>query len=99
MGEILHLSQSAYQKLENGISGLRSEHIVVLIKHFGEGAKDLLEIDGIEIIFKDNAVNNGAINGRVQVGKVEIVNINNNPSEMLDKILAEINDLKIKLKA
>mgnify|MGYP001788482748 FL=1 len=91
MGEILHLSQSAYQKLENGTSGLRSEHIVILIKKFGLGAKDLLDGDDIEIIFKDNATNNGAINGKVQV-----VNINNTPSEILEKILIEINALKTK---
>jgi transcriptional regulator with XRE-family HTH domain len=92
MGEILHLSQSAYQKLENGSSSLRSEQIVILIKQFGEGAKDLLEGDGIEITFKDNAVNNGTINGKAQ-----IENFNNTSSDVLNKILEEINNLKIRL--
>lgn len=92
MGEILHLSQSAYQKLENGTSGLRSEHIVILIKHFGEAAKDLLEIDGIEILFRDNSANKGTINGEAQVGS-----LNNTSPEILEKILAEITKIKSKL--
>lgn len=89
MGEILHLSQSGYQKLENGNSTLRSDQIVLLIKQFGDGAKDLLENDGIEIVFKDNAVSSGTFNGKAQV-----VNIHNFPVEKLDTILDELNSLK-----
>lgn len=72
MGELLHLSQSSYQKLENGTSSLRSEHIVLLIKHFGEGAKDLLEGDNIEIIFKNNIID---------IDKVKYKNLNNISNE------------------
>ncbi|MCU0321099.1 MAG: helix-turn-helix transcriptional regulator [Chitinophagaceae bacterium] len=92
MGEILHLSQSAYQKLENGKSSLRCEQIVVLIKQFGEGARDLLEDDGIEIIFKNNAISNDTMNDNVQ-----IKNLNNVSKELLYEILEKINDIKIRL--
>lgn len=52
----------------------------------------MLEGDGIEITFKDNAVNNGTINGKAQ-----IENFNNTSSDVLNKILEEINNLKIRL--
>lgn len=91
MGEILHLSQSGYQKLENGTTMLLSDQIILLIKEFGDGAKDLLENDGIEIVFKDNGVSSGTFNG-----KAETVNIHNIPNETLNKILAEINHLESK---
>lgn len=90
MGEILHLSQSAYQKLENGSSSLRSEQIVVLIKHFSAGAKDLLEGDGIEIILKDNFTIKDSVKDRIQ-------NLNNISNEVLYEILEKINDIKIRL--
>lgn len=82
MGEILHLSQSAYQKLENGKSSLRIDQIVVIIQRFQEGAKDLLENNGIEITFKTNNINGGSINCKEQVE-----NNNNMSSILLNEIL------------
>ncbi len=54
MAERLHMSQSAYCKLENDASKLDKDRIVMIVKEFGEQAVDLLELDGIEIVFKNN---------------------------------------------
>jgi transcriptional regulator with XRE-family HTH domain len=67
MAERLHMSQSAYCKLENDTSKLDKDKIVMIIKEFGEQAVDLLDLEGIEIIFKDNATNNGTINGKAEI--------------------------------
>jgi transcriptional regulator with XRE-family HTH domain len=89
MGEIMHMTQSAYQKLENGVSTLRIDQIILLIKQFGAEAKDLLETHGIEIVFKNNSLNNSKISEEPPIER-----FNNFPSEKLDKILDEINSLK-----
>jgi transcriptional regulator with XRE-family HTH domain len=67
MAERLHMSQSAYHNLENGVSKLDRDRIVLIIKEFGTQAADLLEFEGIEIVFKDNATNNGTINGKADI--------------------------------
>lgn len=92
MGELLNIEQSTYQRLESGQTSLRSEQIVLLIKQFGMGAKDLLEIEGIEIVFKDNSVSYGN-NGKTNINTQNII-----PSEVLNKILDELNEIKGKLR-
>lgn len=84
----MYLSQSAYQKLENGKTSLRCEQIVLLIREFGEGAKDLLEWDGIEITIRNDAEINSETKNN---------NTNNVSNEILYEILNKINDLNVRL--
>jgi stalled ribosome rescue protein Dom34 len=63
---------------------MRSEHIIILIKYFGEGAKDLLKDYGIEITYD---------NKDMAAGKKS----NSISNEVLHEILEKINDIKIRL--
>lgn len=55
------------------------------------GAKNLLENDGIEIVFKDNSMSYGN-NGKMQIDTQNIV-----PTEVLNIILQELDNIKNKL--
>lgn len=80
MAERLHMSQSAYAKLETEQTSLKKEIIVQLIKEFGESAADLLQEDGLQISFKDN---NGTLNGNINAE-----NFYNYQKELFEKMLA-----------